>query len=103
MGERTASLIVAPPGSNRRTFAENTAIMVTASVREHGMIAKLLLQTLIWIVAMGALLFVPADTLHWPAAWVFLSTMTILGIASGLWLAKTDSALLAQRMRPIMQ
>ncbi len=32
------------------------------------MIAKLLLQNLIWIVAMGALLFVPAGTLHWPAA-----------------------------------
>ena len=32
------------------------------------MIAKLLLQNLIWTVAMGALLFVPAGTLHWPAA-----------------------------------
>ena len=39
------------------------------------MIAKLLLQNLIWIVAMGALLFVPAGTLHWPAAWVFLATI----------------------------
>ena len=67
------------------------------------MIAKLLLQTLIWIVAMGALLFVPAGTLHWPAAWVFLSTIAILGIAAGLWLAKTDPALLAERMRPMMQ
>ncbi len=67
------------------------------------MIAKLLLQTLIWIVAMGALLFVPAGTLHWPAAWVFLGTMAILGIAGGLWLAKTDPALLAERMRPMMQ
>jgi len=28
------------------------------------MIAKLLLQNLIWIVVMGALLFVPAGTLH---------------------------------------
>jgi protein-S-isoprenylcysteine O-methyltransferase Ste14 len=94
---------LAPPGSNRRAFAENIAIMVTASVREHGMIAKLLLQTLIWIAAMGALLFVPAGKLHWPAAWVFLGTMAILGIASGLWLAKTDPALLAERMRPMMQ
>jgi hypothetical protein len=67
------------------------------------MIAKLLLQNLIWIVAMGALLFVPAGTLHWPAAWVFLSTIAVLGLAGGLWLARIDPALLAERMRPTMQ
>jgi protein-S-isoprenylcysteine O-methyltransferase Ste14 len=67
------------------------------------MIAKLLLQNLIWIVAIGALLFVSAGTLHWPAAWVFLGTNAILGLGCGLWLAKTDPALLAERMRPTMQ
>jgi protein-S-isoprenylcysteine O-methyltransferase Ste14 len=67
------------------------------------MIAKLLLQNLIWIVAMGALLFVAAGTLHWPAAWVFLAAMAILGVSGGLWLARTDPALLAERMRPMMQ
>ena len=46
--------------------------MLTRLERERRMIAKLLLQNLIWVVAMGALLFVPAGTLHWPAAWVFL-------------------------------
>ena len=67
------------------------------------MIAKLLLQNLIWIVAMGALLFAAAGTLRWPAAWVFLATMAILGVSGGLWLARTDPALLAERMRPMMQ
>ena len=67
------------------------------------MIAKLLLQNLIWIVAMAALLFVPTGTLHWPAAWVFLATIAILGVACGLWLARTDPALLAERMHPMMQ
>ena len=67
------------------------------------MIGKLLLQNLIWIVAMGALLFVPAGTLHWPAAWVFLGTVAILGVSCGLWLARTDPALLAERMHPMMQ
>ncbi len=67
------------------------------------MIAKLLLQNLIWIVGMGALLFVPAGTLHWPAAWVYLGTVAILGLSCGLWLAKTDPALLAERMHPMMQ
>jgi protein-S-isoprenylcysteine O-methyltransferase Ste14 len=67
------------------------------------MIAKLVLQNLIWIVAMGALLLVPAGTLHWPGAWVFLGTIAVLGITGGLWLAKTDPALLAERLRPMMQ
>ena len=67
------------------------------------MIAKLLRQNLIWITAMGALLFAPAGTLRWPAAWVFLGTMATLSIAGGLWLARTDPALLAERMRPMMQ
>src|SRR4030088_1560560 len=71
--------------------------------RASRMIAKLLLQNLIWVAAMGVLLFVPAGTLHWPAAWVFLGTIAVLGIAGGLWLAKTDPALLAERMRPTMQ
>jgi protein-S-isoprenylcysteine O-methyltransferase Ste14 len=63
------------------------------------MIAKWLLQTLTWIAAMGALLFAPAGTLHWPAAWVFLASMTIIGLSVGSWLASTDPELLAERMR----
>jgi protein-S-isoprenylcysteine O-methyltransferase Ste14 len=67
------------------------------------MIAKLILQTLLYIAGMGALLFIAAGTLHWPAAWLYLATMTALGLSSGVWLAKTDPALLAERMRPMMQ
>ena len=67
------------------------------------MIAKWLLQNLIWVVALGVLLFVTAGTLHWPAAWVFLGTSAAIGIGFGWWLAKTDPALLAERMRPMMQ
>jgi protein-S-isoprenylcysteine O-methyltransferase Ste14 len=67
------------------------------------MIARLLLQNVIWIVAMGALLFGAAGTLHWPAAWVFLATTAIFGMLGGLWLAKADPALLAERMGPMMQ
>jgi protein-S-isoprenylcysteine O-methyltransferase Ste14 len=81
--------------------SKNRAIMLTRTGTR--MIAKLLLQNLIWIAGMGALLFVSAGTLHWPEAWVFLGTIATLGVAGGLWLAKTDPALLAERMRPMMQ
>jgi protein-S-isoprenylcysteine O-methyltransferase Ste14 len=66
-------------------------------------IAKLLLQNIVWVAAMGALLFAPAGTLHWPAAWIFLGSVAILGVVCGIWLAKTDPALLAERMNPMMQ
>jgi protein-S-isoprenylcysteine O-methyltransferase Ste14 len=67
------------------------------------MIAKLLLQNTVFLIALGALLFASAGTLDWPAAWVFLATSAILGPACGLWLAKTDPALLAERLRPAFQ
>jgi protein-S-isoprenylcysteine O-methyltransferase Ste14 len=67
------------------------------------MIAKLLLQNTIVVIAMGALLFAAAGSLDWPAAWVMLIVSAILGPACGLWLAKTDPALLAERMRPTFQ
>src|SRR5258708_13154419 len=67
------------------------------------MIAKLLLQNTIVVVALGALLFASAGTLDWPAAWVFLAVSAILGPACGLWLSKTDPALLAERLQPTFQ
>ena len=67
------------------------------------MIAKLLLQNTTFLVAIGVLLFVSAGSLDWPAAWLFLAVSAILGPACGWWLAKTDPALLAERMLPTFQ
>ena len=67
------------------------------------MIAKLLLQNTFFVVVFAALLFGPAGTLDWPAAWVFLLVSATLGPACGLWLARTDPALLAERLRPTFQ
>jgi protein-S-isoprenylcysteine O-methyltransferase Ste14 len=63
------------------------------------MIARLLLQSSAFVLAMGALLFASAGTLHWPGAWAFLVISALLGPACGLWLAKSDPALLAERLR----
>ncbi|MCK1745530.1 isoprenylcysteine carboxylmethyltransferase family protein [Bradyrhizobium sp. 139] len=67
------------------------------------MIAKLLLQNTISTVAMGALLFASAGTLQWPSAWVFLATCALLGPLCGWWLYRVDPALLAERLRPVLQ
>jgi protein-S-isoprenylcysteine O-methyltransferase Ste14 len=77
---------------------ENNAIIIPAN-GNPSMIAKLLLQNSGFVVAMAALLFASAGTLYWPGAWAFLATSLVLGPACGLWLAKTDPALLAERVR----
>jgi protein-S-isoprenylcysteine O-methyltransferase Ste14 len=63
------------------------------------MIARWIWQSLVWVVGMGALLFAPAGTLHWPAAWAFLAAMAVISLSAGSWLARTDPDLLAERMR----
>ncbi|OKO86911.1 isoprenylcysteine carboxyl methyltransferase [Bradyrhizobium sp. NAS80.1] len=67
------------------------------------MIAKLLLQNTIATIAIGALLFVSAGTLRWPSAWVLLATSALLGPVCGWWLYRIDPALLAERLRPVLQ
>ncbi|WP_315830868.1 isoprenylcysteine carboxylmethyltransferase family protein [Bradyrhizobium prioriisuperbiae] len=67
------------------------------------MIVKMIVQTLISFGVMGALLFLGAGTLHWPAAWVFTIGMTIAGLIGGLLMAHYDPALLKERMAPPIQ
>jgi protein-S-isoprenylcysteine O-methyltransferase Ste14 len=62
------------------------------------MIARLVVQTVVWLAVMGAFLFVPAGTIAWPQAWLFLLEMGVPGLAIGIWLLRHDPALLAQRM-----
>jgi protein-S-isoprenylcysteine O-methyltransferase Ste14 len=80
-----------------RKFAEKRRDR--GALKEFRMIAKLLLQNTFFVVAMGVVLFATAGSLHWPAAWAYLATSAILGPACGLWLARTDPGLLAERMR----
>ena len=66
--------------------------------------AKLIAQTLVWYALMGLFLFVAAGTAAWPAAWVFLGQMILLSLVGGLWLARRDPALIAERLKaPVQQ
>lgn len=58
---------------------------------------------LVWIALIGVLLFVPAGTLDWPQAWIFLAEFIVGGFAITLWLAQNDPALLKERMRAPIQ
>lgn len=63
----------------------------------------MLIQTVIWLAGMAAVLFVGAGTLAWREGWWFLLEMGVLGLWIGLWLARYDPGLLAERLSPIVQ
>ena len=52
----------------------------------------------LWIVFMGALLFVPAGTLAWLGAWIFMAEFVLIALAVTIWLARHDRGLLKERM-----
>ena len=67
------------------------------------MVVRLIVQTVLWLAVMGALLFVPAGTQRWTAAWVFLLEMGALGLALGFWLSAHDPGLLKERLGSLFQ
>ena len=67
------------------------------------MVARLIVQIVVWFGGMGALLFLSAGTLDWPGAWVFLAEMVGLALVTGLMLAWHDPALLKERLGPPVQ
>ena len=64
---------------------------------------QLLSRTFFYLIFIGALLFLSAGTLSWPAAWIYLALTAIVSIGGGLWLARHDPALLAERLKPMIQ
>ncbi len=56
-------------------------------------------NALVFAVVLGLLLFLPAGTLAWPQAWVFLVLFIGCSEATGVWLMKTDPGLLAARSK----
>ena len=67
------------------------------------MVSRLIIQDVAWLIYMAALLFVPAGTVRWPAAWVFLAEMGTLGLVVGLWLVRYDPQLLTERLSSPIQ
>lgn len=61
--------------------------------------AKLFTQVVLWFGLMGALLFGSAGTLAWLAGWLWLLEWAACGIWIGLWLAREDPGLLAERLK----
>ena len=56
-------------------------------------------QSVIALLAFGVLLFVPAGTLHYWQAWVFLAVFTIMSLYSAVYLLRKNPAVVERRMR----
>jgi protein-S-isoprenylcysteine O-methyltransferase Ste14 len=66
------------------------------------MLARMIVQNLVFAVVLALLLFVPAGTLEWRQGWIFLVLFVGCSEVIGLWLLKTDPDLLAARMKSPM-
>jgi protein-S-isoprenylcysteine O-methyltransferase Ste14 len=64
---------------------------------------RLIRQSIVWLAIMMALLFIPAGTLSWPAAWIYLVEMGITSFFITIWMLRNNPALLAERMAPLIQ
>jgi protein-S-isoprenylcysteine O-methyltransferase Ste14 len=62
-----------------------------------------IVQTLVWYIVIGGVLFIAAATIDWPAAWFFLIQMVALSLVGGSWLAKRDPALMRDRLSSPIQ
>ncbi|OSC36403.1 methyltransferase family protein [Mycobacterium decipiens] len=56
-------------------------------------------STVAGLVVLGLILFVPAGTLNYWQAWVFITVATLATIIPSIYLARTDPAALRRRMR----
>jgi protein-S-isoprenylcysteine O-methyltransferase Ste14 len=60
---------------------------------------KVLVQLLLFPIVMGALLFLPAGTLDYWEAWIFVAVFFACSAAIGIWLMIKDPKLLERRMK----
>jgi protein-S-isoprenylcysteine O-methyltransferase Ste14 len=67
------------------------------------MVVRLIVQTFIWYGAMALVLFGAAGSIVWPGAAIFLAEMILCSLVGGLWLAKHDPGLVAERLGPPIQ
>ncbi len=63
----------------------------------------MLARTLLWLVAMGVVLFLAAGDWRWPQGWIFLIETGIASLAVSFWLLRHDPALLESRLSMVVR
>jgi protein-S-isoprenylcysteine O-methyltransferase Ste14 len=64
---------------------------------------RFLLRTVLYLVFLGVILFGAAGTFAWSEAWIYLALSGVLSFGGGLWLARHDPGLLAERLGSLIQ
>ncbi len=59
---------------------------------------RTVVKFLVAVTLLALALFLPAGSWRWPAAWAFIGLYVAFAIPVGLWLLRTNPALLAQRL-----
>ncbi|WP_455369981.1 methyltransferase family protein [[Eubacterium] cellulosolvens] len=59
---------------------------------------KIILRFMLFPLVLGSLLFIPANTLDWPAAWIYIIIYMCFGIMVLSWLRRNNPELLKERM-----
>jgi protein-S-isoprenylcysteine O-methyltransferase Ste14 len=77
--------------------------MAATSLADPELVRRLIKQTVIWLLVLGAVLFLSAGTLDWPEAWVLLIGSGALGLVSAVIIARHDPQLMRERMRGPIQ
>jgi protein-S-isoprenylcysteine O-methyltransferase Ste14 len=66
-------------------------------------VSRLIIRTVVLLAGMAALLFMPAGTVKWPAAWALLLGMVAWSCAMDIWFVRHDPGLLSERLAPLHQ
>jgi protein-S-isoprenylcysteine O-methyltransferase Ste14 len=66
------------------------------------MLLNMIVRSVVGGALLGLVLFLPAGTLAWPQAWIFMALFMGCGVAIGIWLWKVNPDLLAERMKSPM-
>lgn len=64
-------------------------------------VTELIIRIILTAVAFGLVLFLPAGTLSWPAAWIYLVLLFGFTIGISVWLSRFNPELLEERMSGI--
>jgi protein-S-isoprenylcysteine O-methyltransferase Ste14 len=67
------------------------------------LLARVAVQTVVWLAFMALLLLLPAGNWRWPQGWAFLAIFGFGSVGFTFWLLPRDPALLASRVGPLTQ
>jgi protein-S-isoprenylcysteine O-methyltransferase Ste14 len=78
--------------------AELHHVLIARDDEGIGMTVQMWIRTMLWLAAIGGILFVSAGDPVWPQGWFYLGLIAFCSSAVCLWLARHDPALLESRL-----